>query len=176
MSARILIAGVGNIFLGDDAFGVEVVARLTAEHLPEDVRVEDFGIRGMHLAYELLEGYELAILVDAVPRGGTPGDLYVIEPDREAGSINATGDTLLDAHSMEPGSVLSLLDTLGGNVRVLVVGCEPADASERMGLSQPVAAAVERAVPLVMGLIESETKAEATHARAGSRHGTREDT
>jgi len=176
MSARILIAGVGNIFLGDDAFGVEVVARLATEHLPDDVRVEDFGIRGMHLAYELLEGYELAILVDAVPRGGTPGDLYVIEPDRDGGAVDATEGTLLDAHGMEPGSVLSLLETLGGNVPVLVVGCEPADASERMGLSQPVAAAVERAVPLIKDLVDSETKVEAALARAGSRHGPREDT
>lgn len=176
MSARILIAGVGNIFLGDDAFGVEVVARLAAEQLPEDVRVEDFGIRGMHLAFELLEGYELAILVDAVPRGGTPGDLYVIEPDRDALPIDATGGTLLDAHGMEPGSVLSLLATLGGNMPVLVVGCEPADASERMGLSQPVAAAVERAVPLIMGLVDGEAHMEAAHARAGSRNRPREDT
>lgn len=154
MSAQVLIAGVGNIFLGDDGFGVEVVGRLASERLPDDVKVKDFGIRGMHLAYELLEGYKLAILVDAAPRGGTPGDLYVIEPETTAAQVPASDDTVFDAHGMEPGSVLSMVERLGGDARILVVGCEPADTGERMGLSQPVAAAVDRAVPLIMRLLE----------------------
>ncbi len=83
MKERILIAGIGNIFLGDDAFGVEVVRRLSrsARKLPDEVRIVDFGIRGFDLAYALMEGYEVAILVDATPRGGVPGTLYTIEPD-----------------------------------------------------------------------------------------------
>lgn len=175
MTSQVLIAGVGNIFLGDDAFGVEVVSRLAAETLPDDVRVEDFGIRGMHLAYELLEDYELAILVDAVPRGGTPGDLYVIEPEPTGQEPSAQG-TLVDAHGMDPGSVLSMVGTLGGHARVLVVGCEPADASERMGLSEPVAAAVERAVPLIMHLLENETRPKVADVRARPREETEEGT
>src|SRR6202030_732892 len=81
MKERILIAGIGNIFLGDDAFGVEVVRRLAARKLPDAIRVVDFGIRGFDLAYALMEGYEITILVDATPRGGQPGTLYTIEPD-----------------------------------------------------------------------------------------------
>ena len=173
--ARVLVAGVGNIFLGDDAFGCQVVARLASEHLPPDVRLEDFGIRGIHLAYELLEGYELVILVDAVPRGGTPGDLYVIEPESDEERTMAHEGSLVDAHGMEPGSVLSLLETMGGNARILVVGCEPADASDRMGLSGPVEAAVGRAVPLIKRLLEDETSVGAAHARAGPRDRTKEE-
>ncbi len=160
MTARVLVAGIGNVFLGDDAFGVEVAERLQAQEVPESVRVADFGIRGVHLAYELLENYELAILVDAAPRGGTPGNLYVIEP--EVGASRHASDEppapLMDAHSMDPGAVLSMLESLGGSdVRMLVLGCEPADVSERMGLSEPVAAAVERAIPMILELIENET-------------------
>ena len=164
MSAQVLVAGVGNIFLGDDGFGVEVVGRLASETLPDHVKVEDFGIRGLHLAYELLDGYELAILVDAAPRGGTPGDLYVIEPEARGGSESngaasepTAAGTPFDAHGMEPASVLNMVERLGGDARILVVGCEPADTSDRMGLSAPVAAAVERAVPLIKRLLENGT-------------------
>ena len=153
MSPRVLVAGVGNVFLGDDGFGVEVARELLLNaDLPPDVKVADFGIRGVHLAYELCDGYELAILVDAVPRGGEPGTLYVIEPE----PADDDGDEVppLDAHGMDPGAVLSLLGVLGGHVqRLLVVGCEPATADERMGLSPPVAAAVAPAVTLVQDLI-----------------------
>ncbi|GAB2998433.1 hydrogenase maturation protease [Amycolatopsis acidiphila] len=146
---RVLVAGIGNIFLGDDGFGVEVARRLATAGLPPQVQVADYGISGLHLAYELLDGYDTTILVDAAPRGGEPGTVYVIEPgdggDEPAGP--------LDAHGMQPDVVLRLLRTLGGDTRrVLVVGCEPADVGEGIGLSPRVAAAVPAAVELVMEL------------------------
>lgn len=153
VSPRVLVAGVGNVFLGDDGFGVEVARQLLLNaDLPPDVKVADFGIRGVHLAYELCDGYELAILVDAVPRGGEPGTLYVIEPEPAEDDPDEVPP--LDAHGMDPAAVLSLLGVLGGHVeRLLVVGCEPTTADERMGLSPPVAAAVAPAVTLVQDLI-----------------------
>jgi hydrogenase maturation protease len=163
VSARVLVAGVGNVFLGDDGFGVEVARRLAGERLPGWVRVADFGIRGVHLAYELLEGYEKAILVDAAPRGETPGTVYVIEPDLDGQPTGLLGagepGVLVDAHGMEPDAVFALLKALGGDVpKLLVVGCEPAQVSERMGLSPPVAGAVDQAVAVVRELIgEHET-------------------
>jgi hydrogenase maturation protease len=154
---RVLVAGVGNVFFGDDGFGVEVARRLAGEPLPGWVRVGDFGIRGVHLAYELLEGYEAAILVDAAPRGETPGTVYVIEPDLDGEPPQAVQDgsgVLVDAHGMEPDAVLTLLKALGGDIpKLLVVGCEPAEVSQRMGLSPAVAGAVDRAVAVVRELI-----------------------
>ena len=168
-SMRVLVAGIGNVFFGDDGFGVEVAARLAGETLPAGVRVEDFGIRGVHLAYELLNGYDLTILVDASPRGEAPGTLYVIEPeldDSRADAARAAEVPLVDAHGMEPDVVFGLLRALGGTPgRVLVVGCEPEDAGERMGLSAPVAGAVDEAAKLVRSLIEEET---ADRDKAGS--------
>ena len=154
---RVLVAGVGNVFLGDDGFGVEVARRLATEPLPGWVRVGDFGIRGVHLAYELLEGYEAAILVDASPRGEAPGTVYVIEPDLDGEPDPAVEDgtgVLVDAHGMEPDAVFALLKALGGDIpKLLVVGCEPAEVSERMGLSPPVAGAVDQAMAVVRELI-----------------------
>ncbi|MGH9056409.1 MAG: hydrogenase maturation protease, partial [Acidimicrobiales bacterium] len=139
----VLVAGIGNIFLGDDGFGVEVAARLAREDLPAGVKVADFGIRGVHLAYELLEGYDALVLVDAVPMGEAPGTVAVLEP----GPPGAGG--VFDAHSMSPDVVLATLERLGGTLeRVLVVGCEPAGVEEGMGLSAPVAAAVEPAAKM----------------------------
>jgi hydrogenase maturation protease len=160
--ARVLVAGVGNVFLGDDGFGVEVARRLAGQRLPGWVRVADFGIRGVHLAYELLEGYEKAILVDASPRGETPGTVYVIEPDMDGQpdpAEPAEPGVLVDGHGMEPDAVFALLKALGGDIpKLLVVGCEPAEVSERMGLSPPVAGAVDQAVAVVRELIgEHET-------------------
>jgi hydrogenase maturation protease len=158
---RMLVAGLGNVFLGDDGFGVEVVRRLSAETQPDGVRVADFGIRGLHLAYELLDGYDTAVLVDATPRGGTPGELHLIEVGTDDLPQAATSDELvaqgavLDAHAMTPDAVLALLVTLGGTPgRVLVLGCEPAAVREEMGLSVPVAAAVEPALAELRSLIE----------------------
>ena len=152
MTARILIAGVGNVFLSDDGFGSEAARRLAAEVLPEDVKVTDYGIRGMHLAFELLDGYEALVIIDTLPRGGNPGDLVVLEvgPDD-------VGDGEFDAHGMEPTSVLASLGALGGRLpRTFVVGCEPADVGEGIGLTPAVAAAVDRAVSTVRELITSE--------------------
>jgi hydrogenase maturation protease len=166
---RTLVAGIGNIFLSDDGFGVEVAARLADTDLPDDVRVIDYGIRGMHLAYDLAGGYDTAILVDATPRGGAPGTLYLIEP----GSGSDPGDTsaapprsgeesqaqvaspIFDAHGMQPDVVLGMLDTLGGDRpgRILIVGCEPASVDEGMGLSEAVAAAVDEAAAVVLELV-----------------------
>lgn len=149
---RTLVAGIGNVFLGDDGFGVEAIRRLPRADLPEDVEVADYGIRGVHLAYQLLDGgYDTTVLVDALQRGGEPGTLYLFEPDLEAqGAVAVT-----DAHGMTPDAVFGLLRKLGGNPgRVLVVGCEPATVEERMGLSEPVGEAVEGAVEMLLELID----------------------
>ena len=157
MSSRVLIAGVGNIFLGDDGFGVEVVKRLAGRELPEGVEVKDFGIRGMDLAYALQEDYEVVVFVDAVPRGEEPGTVYLIEPE-----IEENGEVSLDTHGMDPVKVIKLSRALGAEpTRTLVVGCEPLvvlsgedydDMS--MELSEPVQAAVGEAVKLVESLVE----------------------
>ncbi len=149
MSKRVLIAGVGNIFFGDDGYGCEVISRMRDETYPDDVRVEDYGIRGTHLAFELVSGYEGAILIDAVPKGGEPGSLYVIEPDVEAAKGTA------DAHSMDLQTVFAFMRTLDGTPpRILIIGCEPASAGEEMGLSEAVERAVGRTIPLVREVFE----------------------
>jgi hydrogenase maturation protease len=154
---RVLVAGVGNIFLGDDGFGVEVVRRLAEREMPEGVEVKDFGIRGMDLAYALHEDYEAVVFVDAVPRGEEPGTVYLIEPE-----IEDDGEVSLDTHGMDPVKVIKLSRALGAEpTRTLVVGCEPRvvlsgedydDMS--MELSEPVQAAVGEAVKLVESLVE----------------------
>ncbi len=165
---RILIAGVGNIFLGDDAFGVEVAQRLARRSLPEEVRVVDFGIRGLDLTYALLDGYEAVILLDAVPRGGPPGTLYVIEPERDEAPVPA--GALIETHGMDPVKVLRLVEAMGGKVeRLLLVGCEPTpdDAYEDMqtGLSDPVRAAVEEAISLIESLVARLLRGETIEAK-----------
>jgi hydrogenase maturation protease len=153
MSRRVLIAGIGNIFLSDDAFGVEVAQRLSVYDLPPGVRVEDFGIRGVHLAYELLEGYDALVILDALPMGEPPGTLVVMEPEVEVTSDNADAP-MLDAHTMSPTVVLSTLAHLGGRVgRIYVLGCQPATLDEGMALSAPVAAAVGPAVDMCLELV-----------------------
>jgi hydrogenase maturation protease len=151
MTQRMLVAGIGNIFLGDDGFGVEVAGRLDAAGLPDWVRIADYGTSGLHLAYDLAEGYDTAILVDAVPRGGQPGTVYVLEVEPGAGPDGL----VLDGHGMQPDVVLAMAAALGAAAprRVLVVGCEPASTGEGMGLSDPVAAAVDRAVDIVADLV-----------------------
>ncbi len=154
---RVLVAGVGNIFLGDDGFGVEVVRRLAEREMPEGVEVKDFGIRGMDLAYALQEDYEVVVFVDAVPRGEEPGTVYLIEPE-----IEEDGEVSLDTHGMDPVKVIKLSRALGAKpTRTLVVGCEPRvvlsgedydDMS--MELSEPVQAAVGEAAKLVESLVE----------------------
>jgi hydrogenase maturation protease len=159
---RILVAGIGNIFLGDDAFGVEVAWRMSRRAMPENVRVADFGIRGMDLAYALLDGYDAAILVDAAARGGDPGTLYVIEPESDDAG-DGPDVALVDAHGMDPMRVLDMARALGGRPkRVLVVGCEPATLGDEttgaMGLSAPVEAAVGGAIAMVESLVSRITE------------------
>jgi hydrogenase maturation protease len=168
---RILVAGVGNVFLSDDAFGVAVVRRLPEAALPPGVEVVDVGIRGMHLAYQLLDGYDALVLVDTVRRGSAPGSLHVLEHDLDAPVDRVAA---LDAHVMEPAAVLAMLDELAAGAgierpvgRVLVLGCEPLTLAEGLGLSAPVTQAVDRAVslllPLVEGLATAERKPDAPH-------------
>jgi hydrogenase maturation protease len=153
----ILVAGIGNIFLGDDAFGVEVVRRLCAGKLPERVKAVDFGIRGFDLAYALLDGSDVTILVDACPRGGKPGSLYVIEPDLNIPDTPEAERLSVDAHSMHPVNVIRMAKSMGGELnRILLVGCEPETLGPEeglMGLSEPVAAAVEEARKLIESLV-----------------------
>jgi hydrogenase maturation protease len=165
---RILIACIGNIFLGDDGFGVAVAQRLMSrktKQYPEGVQVVDFGIRGIDLAYTLLDDYDTLVLVDAVSRGGPSGTLYLIEPDLagidpEKG-VEA-GRAAMDAHSMDPVKVLAFARALGARpIHTLLVGCEPAVFSEsedytimQMGLSEPVRAAIDEAVMMIDSLVE----------------------
>ncbi len=154
---RVLVAGIGNIFLGDDGWGVEVVRRLRQHPLPEGVRVADFGIRGLHLAYELLEGYDVAVLVDAVPMGEPPGTVALLEPDVPAVSATSGDDAadLVDPHGMSPDVVLRMVAGLGGCVsRLYVVGCQPADLDEGIGLSPSVTEAVESGVAMCRQLVD----------------------
>jgi hydrogenase maturation protease len=151
-SKRVLVAGVGNVFFGDDGFGVAVAQRLLQEELPPGVEVADFGIRGLDLAYALGQPYEAAILVDTVAHGAGPGRLQVIEPD-----LDGAPAASFDSHRLDPLAVLHLARRLGGlPPRVLLVGCVPAalGAGEPMSmhLSAPVAAAVEEAAQLVLEL------------------------
>jgi hydrogenase maturation protease len=160
---RILIAGIGNIFHGDDAFGVEVLRRVLHRPLAEGVHAVDFGIRGFDLGCALLEGYDAAILVDATTRGGPPGTLYVIEPDL-ASLAGADLESGLQGHTLSPARVLQWVQALGGRMPPLrLVGCEPAtfgtDDDPRMELSSPVAAAVDGALPVIQSLIEEFTSA-----------------
>lgn len=150
MTARVLVAGVGNIFLGDDGFGSEVARRLAGQPLPDGVRVVDYGIRGMHLAYDLLEGYDALVIVDAMPGNGQAGDITVLEVGPED-----LGSGPLDAHGMDPVAVLGNLGSLGGELpRTLVVGCQPLDLEENMGLTPPVTAAVDVATTTIIGLLD----------------------
>jgi hydrogenase maturation protease len=151
----ILVAGIGNIFQGDDAFGVEVVQRLLRDPLPPDVKVVDFGIRGVDLTYALMDGHDTVVLVDAAARGEAPGTVSLVECDRPATApLDAP---IISAHDLDPGKVMQLVQALGGNCRrVLLVACEPADCGGdegRMGLTPPVAAAIEPAIEMIHNLL-----------------------
>ena len=153
MSRKVLVAGIGNIFLSDDGFGVEVAIRLAKRALPAGVRVEDYGIRGVHLAYELLEGYEALVLVDAVDTQDAPGTITVLEPQLDEAQGHED-NPVVDAHSMSPDVVFGTLARLGGNVeKIFVIGCQPAVLCEGMGLSPAVEAAVDPAVELCCGVV-----------------------
>jgi len=146
----VLVAGIGNIFLGDDGFGPEVVRALGEQGaLPEGVRLVDYGIRGMHLAYDLLEDWDMVVLVDAVPERGSPGRLEVLEL-----TTGGLPEARLDAHAMDPVAVLTSLEALGGQLPLaFLVGARLSDVDERIGLSTTAAAAVAPAVAAVRGLL-----------------------
>ena len=155
MTGRVLVACVGNVFLGDDGFGVEVARRLAGMTLPDGVRVADYGTGGMHLAYDLADGYETVILVDAAPRGGPPGTVTVAEVDL----AEHQGPSLLDGHGMPPDVMLGMLGLLGAPAgRIFVVGCEPALLDCGMELSEPVAAAVDEAVRIVLDMVATRAQ------------------
>ena len=156
MTGRILVAGVGNVFLRDDAFGVEVVRLLAERPQPPGVQVRDYGIRGVHLAYELLNGYDLFVLVDAAPRGEAPGTVTVLEVDLPGPDALP----VIDAHSLTPDAIFGLLSSLGGHPgRSLVVACEPAEVDAGMGLSDPVREALPHAVRVVEEIVAQADEA-----------------
>jgi hydrogenase maturation protease len=154
----ILVAGIGNIFLGDDGFGVEVAQRLAGAELPATVRVVDFGLRGLDLAYALQNGYETTILVDAFPHGEAPGTVYVVEPDLSDPCLSVAEGTFVEPHAMNPVNVLRMAAAMHAPLKhVLLVGCEPATFGNEegtMGLSAPVEAAVPEAVKVITDLVE----------------------
>lgn len=156
---RILVAGIGNIFFGDDAFGCEVAKVLSRRELPDGVCVKDFGIRSYDLAYSIMDDYDATILVDASPRGEAPGTLYLIEP--EINKLDDEEEEAVNAHSMNPLRVLQLVRSLGGRSRkVYLVGCEPGvlePENGRMGLSEKIHAAIEPAVNMIENLIADFT-------------------
>jgi hydrogenase maturation protease len=157
---RVLVAGIGNVFLGDDGWGVALAGRLGVRALPRGVDVVDFGIRGMDLAYAMQDDYDAVVFLDATPRGDAPGTLYVIEPDLD--DIEMT----IDAHGMDPVKVLALARTLGAESlpRTLIVGCEPQtrmnvqDEHILAELSEPVRASLELAVAIVEDLLTDLTR------------------
>jgi hydrogenase maturation protease len=151
---RVLIAGIGNVFLGDDGFGVEVVGSLDASTLPPSADVRDYGVAGVHLAYDVLDHcYETLILVDAAPVDGPPGTLAVLRCVLAEQPAEPSERAAVDAHAMTPQSVLDVLSTLGcSSLDVLVIGCQPAVLDERMGLSEPVRRMVPQAAALARSL------------------------
>jgi hydrogenase maturation protease len=160
MSPTILVAGIGNIFLGDDAFGSEVARRLLLQTWPAGVRVEDFGIRGFDLTFALMDRYDAVILVDATPRGGLPGTLYTIEPDLSELDQLAAGGATIEPHAMNPLNVLRAAKSMGADFgEVLLIGCEPSpeymdpDGPGHMGLSEPVGRVMDQAVNLVNEMV-----------------------
>lgn len=162
---RTLVAGVGNIFLGDDGFGPEVARRLQSCTLPDGARVKDYGVGGIHLAYDVAEGLDLLVLVDTVSRDVAPGTLALLEVGQDDLPTVA-----VDAHAMDPAAMLATVETLGGQrPRTLLVGCQPSVLDAHMGLSGPVAAAVDRAVDAVVHLLDEAATRGA--ARAASHQG-----
>ena len=151
MADRVLVAGIGNLFLSDDGFGPEVVRQLArAGDLPGHVKVVDYGIRGMHLAYDLLDGYRALVLVDALPGTGAAGEITVLEVGQDD-----LGAADLDPHGMAPVALLASVHQLGGTLPpTYVVGCRPETVEEGIGLSETVSAAVADAVTAVKTLLD----------------------
>src|SRR5215469_7734190 len=181
-AGRTLVAGVGNVFLGDDGFGVEVARLLAERPHPAGVEIADFGIRGVHLVYELLDGCDLFVLVDAAPRGGEPGTVTVLEvgPDDAAQRPPMMGPPVMstpvmDGHGLSPDDLFAMLATMGGRPgRSLLVACEPADVSAGMGLSEPVRAALPHAVRAVEEILNQIGQKEGVRDGAQADHGGRD--
>jgi hydrogenase maturation protease len=148
---QILVAGVGNAWLQDDAFGGECARRLEAAGAPDGVTVMDFGTGGLDLAYELMRGYDALVLLDASRQGGEPGTLYVLEPELADYAPSIEDGEVISPHHMDPSTVLRFVAAVGGfSGRVVVIGCEPGEVEEvGLGLTPPVEAAMERALALV---------------------------
>jgi hydrogenase maturation protease len=167
---NILVAGIGNIFFGDDAFGCEVAAQLLKRTLPEGVRVIDFGIRSYDLAYAIMDGPDVTIFIDATPQGQPPGTIYLIEPDQDF--LDNTSDEVVNAHSMNPVRVLQLIRSLGGQPgRLYLAGCEPAVLEPEdgaMGLSAVVQAAIPKALETIESLISDILAETSNAARVGA--------
>src|SRR4051794_27468873 len=153
---RILVAGIGNVFRTDDGFGTAVAARLAGQPWPPGVRVTDYGIRGLHLAYDLLDPWDALVLVDAVPSRGRPGAVDVLR----IGPEDVGAGRPVDAHGMDPASVLAALAGLGGRLpeRTVLVGCQVVDTGDGIGLTPPVEAAVEAAATVVRDLVAAEVR------------------
>jgi len=165
-TGRTLVAGVGNIFQRDDAFGVEVIRLLSGRPRPPGVEVADFGIRGVHLVYELLGGCDLFVLVDAAQRGCAPGTVTVLEVEPED---MAERGRVMDAHGLAPDQVFAMLAAMGSRPgRSLVVACEPADVSPGMGLSDQVRQALPLAVRAVEEIIEQSSQAREVEREEGA--------
>lgn len=145
----ILVAGIGNLLARDDGFGVEVAKRLVGRDLPAEVIVQDVGLRGVHLAFDLLGAPDTTVFVDACRRGQPPGTLYLLELDPDV-----TASAVLDGHSIDVNGVLAMVRRFGGRLReVLLVGCEPASLEEGIGLSEQVEAALPGAVSMILELV-----------------------
>lgn len=165
---QILVAGIGNIFKGDDAFGVEVARRLAKSPLPAGVEVVDFGIRGIDLTYALLDGYDAAILIDTAQRGAAPGTISVIAPEQQSAAAVTPGDLFLEPHDLEPAKALRLVEALGGGCqRILLIACEPETFGDEetgvMGLSPPVASAIDEAIKAVEKLVRDLLREQRSH-------------
>lgn len=172
--ATVLVAGIGNIFFGDDGFGVEVATRLARSPVPAGVKLVEFGIRGLHLAYELLDGYDALVLIDTMPIGEAPGTVALVEAEVPTAPVAPDPEEqgpAVDAHTMSPAVVLATLANLGGSVeRVLIVACQPATLTDGIGLSDVVATAVDPAVALVYEVVADLLPAtKAVPAPAGTR-------
>jgi hydrogenase maturation protease len=167
---NVLVAGIGNIFFGDDAFGCEVVRQLLQRPVPEGVTIKDFGIRSYDLAYAIMDGPDATILVDATSRGQPPGTIFLIEP--ELNSLDNKSDEVVNAHSMNPVRVLQMVRSMGGKPgRLYLVGCEPAVLETEegaMGLSQPVQAAIPKALEMIDSLIRDLLSETPETVRAGA--------
>jgi hydrogenase maturation protease len=165
---QILVAGVGNSWLQDDGFGSKVVEALGRAELPGGVTLVDSGTGGLDLAYELMRGYDALVLVDVSRQGGEPGTLYVMEPD--PAEIKPIDDgEVINPHGMDPRSVLRFVKTVGGwPGKITVIACEPAEVDEMgLELSPAVAAAVERAVALVLETV-NELRTDEAYEGAGA--------